>query len=67
MTLYFWDSSALIKRYITEVGTPWVRGVIIPSAGNTAIMAEITRIELASALGRIRNGDGLNPTIIPIQ
>jgi hypothetical protein len=42
MTVYFWDSSALIKRYITEVGTPWIRGIIVPSAGNTAIIAQIT-------------------------
>jgi predicted nucleic acid-binding protein len=57
MTVYFWDSSALIKRYITEVGTPWVRSVIIPSTGNTAIIAQITSVELASALARrIREG-----------
>lgn len=57
MTVYFWDSSALIKRYITEAGTTWVRGVIVPSAGNAAIIAHITPVELASALARrIREG-----------
>jgi hypothetical protein len=25
--LYFFDSSALVKRYVQEVGTPWIRGL----------------------------------------
>ncbi len=57
MTVYFWDASALIKRYITETGTPWVRSVIAPSTGNTAIIAHVTSVEFASALARrLREG-----------
>jgi len=40
---YFLDSSALIKRYITEQGTGWVRSITPPSTGNTIIIAQVTQ------------------------
>lgn len=52
MTTYFWDTSALIKRYITEKGSGWVRNTIQPSLGNTIIIVNITSVELASAIAR---------------
>ncbi len=30
---YFLDTSALVKRYVNEVGTPWVQRCTIPRAG----------------------------------
>jgi predicted nucleic acid-binding protein len=33
MTTYYLDSSALIKRYVEETGTPWLRGILAPAAG----------------------------------
>src|SRR6266581_5006379 len=57
MTQYFLDSSALIKRYIVEPGTTWVRSIIQRSSGNTVIIAQITRIEIVSgASRRVREG-----------
>jgi uncharacterized protein len=57
MATYFWDTSAHIKRYITEIGTNWVRANIVPSAGNISLIAYITPIEIASSLARrIREG-----------
>jgi predicted nucleic acid-binding protein len=47
---YFLDSSALAKRYLTEVGTAWVRGLLDPIAGHTIWIAEITEAEVAAAL-----------------
>jgi uncharacterized protein len=46
MTQYFLDSSALIKRYIVEPGTTWVRSLTIPNSGNTVIISQITQIEI---------------------
>ena len=48
MTQYFLDSSALIKRYIVEPGTTWVRSIIQHSSGNTIIIAQTTQIEIVS-------------------
>ena len=57
MTQYFLDSSALIKRYVIEPGTTWVRSLTNHSSGNTAIIAQITQIEIVSgASRRVREG-----------
>lgn len=49
MSDYYLDSSALVKRYLPEVGTAWVRTLTDPAAGNTISSAEITRVEVAAA------------------
>ncbi|MGH3087485.1 MAG: type II toxin-antitoxin system VapC family toxin [Gammaproteobacteria bacterium] len=50
MSYFFLDSSALVKRYLTETGTLWVDTLTDPSAGNTIVVAEITLVEVAAAL-----------------
>ena len=50
MSDYFFDSSALAKRYLSEPGTVWVRGLVEPAAGNAIWVAEIAEVEVASAL-----------------
>jgi predicted nucleic acid-binding protein len=52
MSHYFMDSSALIKRYIVETGTNWVRSIITPSTRNTIIIAHITQAEIVSGAMR---------------
>jgi uncharacterized protein len=52
MVSYFFDTSALIKRYITEAGTAQVRLMTQQSSGNRTFVAQVTPIELASALAR---------------
>ena len=58
MTHLFLDSSALIKRYLPEQGTHWVRSLIAASAGNLAIIAHITSVEMLSGISR-RKREGL--------
>lgn len=58
MATYFFDSSALAKRYVTETGTAWVQSLIDPASGNGVYAARITLVELVSAISRRRrNGD----------
>ena len=45
MAVYFFDSSALVKRYVQETGTAWVVGVLDPTAGNDLYMARIAGAE----------------------
>jgi hypothetical protein len=52
MTTYFLDSSALIKRHITETGTTWIRSIVAPSAQNTIIIAQVTQAEVVSGAMR---------------
>jgi predicted nucleic acid-binding protein len=46
---HFFDSSALVKRYHPEIGTPRVDQVV-NSAGNTIVISRLTPVELISAL-----------------
>ncbi len=50
MTCYFMDSSALVKRYVHEVGASWTRQLIDPAAGNAILVSEVSRVEVAAAL-----------------
>jgi uncharacterized protein len=55
MTDYYFDTSALVKRYLVETGTLWVRSLF--AARNDLIMARITHAELASTFARrVREG-----------
>ena len=60
MTHYFMDTSALIKRYVAEVGTAWIHSITIPSARNTIFVAHITQAEIVSGAMR-RKRDGAIP------
>ena len=60
MTTYFFDASAIVKRYLTEAGSEYVAGLIDQPSSNTIILAEITRVEVAAALAaRQRAHSGL--------
>ena len=52
MSLYFLDSSALVKRYVTETGSDWIRYLTDLAARNPLIIARITWVEVLSALAR---------------
>ena len=52
MAAFFFDSSALVKRYAREVGTPWILSLVRGSAANHIYIARITCVELVSALAR---------------
>ena len=50
MSTLFFDSSALAKRYLTEIGSAWVAAQTNPESNNVIVVAEITRVEVAAAL-----------------
>ncbi|MEW6210733.1 MAG: type II toxin-antitoxin system VapC family toxin [Acidobacteriota bacterium] len=57
MAVYFFDSSAVVKRYIIETGTTWIVGIVDPMANNRIYIARITAVEVVSAITRrVRNG-----------
>jgi uncharacterized protein len=53
---YFIDSSGLVKRYVQEVGTLWVRGITRHSPSTAIYIARITAVEVTSAVARRRKG-----------
>jgi predicted nucleic acid-binding protein len=51
------DASAIVKRYVAEAGSGWVRACTDPAFGNIISIAEVTRVEVTSALARrVRDG-----------
>ena len=57
MADYFFDSSGLTKRYINETGSIWVENIIVPASGNSVFVANITGVEVVSAIARrVRGG-----------
>ncbi len=60
MAAYFFDSSAVVKRYLQETGTAWVRSLSAPSSGHFLYLARITDVEVTAALARRRGQPGLS-------
>jgi uncharacterized protein len=56
---YFVDSSALVKRYVQETGTSWVRGITRRSPSTVIYIARITAVEVPCAIARRRKGKTL--------
>jgi uncharacterized protein len=49
---YFLDSSALLKRYLSEIGTAWVQSLTAKASGNILLISRITSVEILSAIAR---------------
>jgi predicted nucleic acid-binding protein len=50
LSAYFFDSSAIVKRYAAETGSRWVAGLTDPASGHDILIAEIALVEVAAAL-----------------
>jgi predicted nucleic acid-binding protein len=57
---FFFDTSALVKRHVTEVGSSWVRVQTAAKAGHTLYIAGITAMEVTSAITRRQRGRSLS-------
>ena len=66
MAVYFFDASALVKYYVTEPGSAWVRRLIDernPQTGwwiHIISVAEISRVEVAAGLALIERVGRIN-------
>jgi uncharacterized protein len=57
MPAYYFDTSALAKRYVEEVGSAWVQALVAQQSGQTIYTSVLTQPELVSALQRrVREG-----------
>jgi predicted nucleic acid-binding protein len=58
MASYYFDTSALAKRYVVEIGSSWVQTVVTQQSGQTIYTSVLTQPELVSALQRrVREGN----------
>jgi len=60
MADFFFDSRSIVKRYVTESGSGYVEGLVDPVNQNNIILAQITRVEVASAFARRKKGNTLS-------
>ena len=54
MTTFYLDTSALIKRYVAEIGSEWMRALMSPNQGHFFLTSRITLVEFHSAIARRR-------------
>ena len=59
MADYYFDSSAIIKRYVSETGSAWVESLVNLTAGNNIFMARITGVEVVAAIARRLRGGSM--------
>lgn len=60
--MYFVDSSALIKAYVSEAGTPTVTAALASLAGYVYISSQVM-LETAAAMARLRRTRALRPKL----
>ncbi|MEW6668332.1 MAG: type II toxin-antitoxin system VapC family toxin [Thermodesulfobacteriota bacterium] len=57
MTTYYLDTSALIKRYVDEAGSDWLRATVSRRGSASILVANLAIVEVTSALmRRVRDG-----------
>lgn len=62
MADFYFDSSALVKRYISETGSAWTTGLFDPSLSHDAFMVAITPVEMIAAIARRARGKSITQT-----
>lgn len=52
MGTYFLDTSALVKRYVAEVGHQWVEAICAPDANHTILISQAALVEAVATFCR---------------
>jgi len=59
VAVYFIDSSALVKRYVTERGSAWVKQSVTPTSGNRIYVSRATSVEVVAGIARRAKGGSI--------
>ncbi len=62
MAIYYFDSSALVKRYVRELGSVWVSGLFASALNNEAYIVSMTNVEIIAAITRRSRGGTITPS-----
>jgi predicted nucleic acid-binding protein len=60
---HLFDSSGIVKRYVNELGTGWVCGIVDPAARNAIYLVRISAVEVVSAVTRRQRGGSLSAAL----
>ena len=61
MSTCYFDTSALLKRYLNESGSGWIRKLADPAYGNIVVVCDLTSVEVFSAFARRQREGTLSP------
>ena len=50
--IYYADSSVLVKRHVSEIGSVWFQNLVSPTENNSIITAKLSIVEVFSAFNR---------------
>jgi hypothetical protein len=59
--VYYADTSVLVKRHIAEAGRAWIKSLVKPASNNTIFTAQISIVEMYSALNRRLREKAISP------
>lgn len=62
MASLFFDSSAIVKRYVRETGSGWVRRITAVAAATDLYLVRITGVEVVAAL--VRHSPPITPPVL---
>lgn len=60
MSTFYFDSSGIVKRFVSETGSAWTINLFKPSDGNRIYIARLTPVEVISAIIRRKNTGSLS-------
>jgi predicted nucleic acid-binding protein len=60
--VYYFESSGIVKRYVREIGSAWVKSVVDPTLGNIIHLSRITGVEVVSAITRLQRSGSISTT-----
>ena len=52
MSNYYLDTSALVKRYVDETGSAWLRALVDPALSPVLVVSQLLIVEMASVFNR---------------
>ena len=61
---YFFDSSAIVKRYHRELGTAWIQSICEPRSHPPLYLSDLARVEVIAALRRLGRTNGYHPSFV---
>jgi predicted nucleic acid-binding protein len=64
---FIFDASAIVKRYLKEIGSGWVHGLTAPAACHELFLTRIGRVEVIAAVTRRARGKAIPATALIAQ
>lgn len=66
MAFRFFDSSSLVKKYISETGTSWVLSIFNAAPAHEIYVSRITEVEATAAIARRKKGGSLSASDVAL-